>query len=289
MVVFFADSDMDVTKQDAEELGIKLISMPYCVDGKEIYPYIDFEEFDSKAFYDLLREGVLPSTCALNESVYIKYFEPVFAEGNDIFYIHFSRAMSGTFDSMDKALEKLGAKYPERRFYEIDTKGITTISLALFYQVMDLYNKGMSPEELEEWGKTGIYTFAMYFFADDLKFFKKSGRVSGLAATFGTILGVRPIIYMSPEGKMESIGKEKGRSKAIERLLSYIEEIGDHITDYPIYIGHTDAEEAVEEVVTELKNRYGNDINIIIRPVNPTAGAHCGPDAVGICFHAVGR
>lgn len=289
MVVFFADSDMDVTKQDAEELGIKLISMPYCVDGKEIYPYIDFEEFDSKAFYDLLREGVLPSTCAINEADYIKYFEPVFAEGNDIFYIHFSRAMSGTFENMDRAVKGLLEKYPGRRFYEIDTKGITTISYALFHEVINLYRGGMSPEELVEWGKTGVDSYAMYFFADDLKFFKRSGRVGGLAATFGTILGVRPIIYMSPEGKMESIGKEKGRAKAIEKLFAYMDELGDDVANHTIYIGHTDAGDVTDDVAAELKNKYGNGINIVIRPVNPTAGAHCGPDAIGICFHSKSR
>ena len=151
MTVFFTDSDTDVTLAKAKEMNFKLISMPYSVDEKTIYPYEDFEEFDATAFYTMLREGTLPSTSALSEEKYIEYFEPHFANGDDIFYVHFSRAMTATFNNMDKAVEKLKAKYPERRFWEIDTKGITTISYAIVNEVAKLRDEGKTPEEILAW------------------------------------------------------------------------------------------------------------------------------------------
>ena len=48
MLVLFTDSDCDITPEVAQKYGYQLISIPYTVDGKEIYPYIDFEELNQK-------------------------------------------------------------------------------------------------------------------------------------------------------------------------------------------------------------------------------------------------
>ena len=104
--VLFADSDCDITPVDCAKYGFHLISMPYSVEGKTIYPYEDFEVFEADAYYDMLRGGTLPTTSALTKEKYIEYFEPIFAAGKDILYAHFSRAMSGSFGNMDKAYEE---------------------------------------------------------------------------------------------------------------------------------------------------------------------------------------
>ncbi|MBO4755345.1 MAG: DegV family EDD domain-containing protein, partial [Bacteroidales bacterium] len=222
MLKIYTDTDTDFNPALAAEYGYKLISMPYSIDAKTVYPYEDFETFDAHAFYDTLRGGVLPTTSAISKERYINYFEEDFKEGNDILYVHFSRAMTNTFDVMDQAVAELKAKYPGTRFEEIDTKGITTISYAIVREVGDLIKAGKTMDEVLEWAKTEVDHFAMYFFADDLKFFRRSGRVSGLAAAMGTLIGVRPIIHMSQEGKMVSIGTEKGRLNAMTRLISII-------------------------------------------------------------------
>ena len=38
-----------------------------------------------------------------------------------------------------------------------------------------------------------------------------------------------------------------------------------------------------------LKKQFGDDIKYVVIPVNPTAGCHCGPDVLGIGFHAKER
>ena len=289
MLRLFTDTDTDITPAIAAEYGYRLISMPYSVDAKTVYPYVDFDEFDSRKFYDMLRSGVLPTTSAISKERYIEYFEPEFAAGNDILYVHFSRAMTITFNAMDEAVAELKAKYPERKFYEIDTKGITTISYTIVREIGDLFNAGKTVEEVLEWAKTEVDKFAMYFFADDLKFFRRSGRVSGLAATMGTLIGIRPIIYMSPEGKMVSCGKEKGRLKAMERLVQQVADLGEDIKSHRFTIGHTDAPELAEEVGKMIRERFGDDFHIDFAVTNPTAGSHSGPNGVGVCFHAKHR
>lgn len=289
MLVLFTDTDTDITLKQAKEYGYHLISMPYSVDGKEVYPYEDFEEFDSHAFYDTLRNGVLPKTSGISIENYRKYFEPHFKNGDDILYVHFSRAMTATFNAMDIAVKELLEKYPGRKFYAIDTKAITILSLNIVLEIGDMYKLGKTAEEILDWAKREVDKFAVYFFADDLKFFKASGRVSGLAGTMGTLLGIRPIIHISDEGKMVNIGKEKGRTKALARLIQYVDELGEDIKDHRIIVGQSDAPQLVEEAVRMLKEKFGDDLNIITCDVNPTAGSHCGPSTVGICFHAKHR
>ena len=289
MLRLFTDTDTDITPAVAAEYGYRLISMPYSIDAKTVYPYVDFDEFESRKFYDLLRSGVLPTTSAISKERYIEYFEPEFAAGNDILYVHFSRAMTVTFHAMDQAVAELKEKYPERNFYEIDTKGITTISYAIVREVGDLLKAGKTVEEVLEWAKTEVDKFAMYFFADDLKFFRRSGRVSGLAATMGTLIGIRPIIYMSQEGKMVSCGKEKGRVKAMERLVQQVADLGEDFKSHRFAIGHTDAPELAQEVGRMIRERFGDDFPIDYVVCNPTAGSHAGPNGVGVCFHAKHR
>ena len=289
MLTLYTDTDTDITPAVAAEYGYKLISMPYSVDAQTVHPYVDFTEFDSRAFYDMLRRGTLPTTSAISKERYLEYFEPEFKAGNDILYVHFSRAMTNTFDAMDQAVAELRARYPERRFEEIDTKGITTMSYAIVRAVGDLFREGKTLDEVLEWAKTEVDHYAMYFFADDLKFFRRSGRVSGLAATMGTLIGIRPIIYMSAEGKMVSCGTEKGRVKAMERLIAQVATLGDDIKSYRFYVGHTDAPELARELGKSLRERFGEDLSIEYVVCNPTAGSHAGPNGVSVCFHATHR
>lgn len=288
MLKIYTDTDTDITPALAAEYGYKLISMPYSIDAHTTYPYVDFDSFDAHAFYDQLRNGVLPTTSAISQEQYIRYFEEDFAAGNEILYVHFSRAMTNTFDAMDQAVAQLKARYPAARFEEIDTKGISTISYAIVREVGDKVKAGQSLDEILAWADGEVDRFAMYFFADDLKFFRRSGRVSGLAATMGTLIGVRPLIHMSQEGKMVSIGTAKGRAKALEFLVDKVGELGDAIERHRICIGHTDSPEIAQTVGRLIEERYGKQ-DIVYVEVNPTAGSHCGPNGVGVCFHAKHR
>ena len=291
MLTYFGDTDCEVTPSVAARYNARLVSMPYSIGDETIYPYESFTEaeFDSQAFYDMLRAGTLPTTSALSEAKYVEYFEPEFAAGNDILYVHLSEAMSGTFVPMRAALKTLAEKYPERKLYEIDAKGISILGYSIFCEVGDMLKAGKSVEEIQAWAKTEIDHFACYFFADDLKFFRRSGRVSGLAATMGGLIGLRPIINMNAEGKMVSIGTVKGRIQAVEKVVNYVAELGDDIRSHRVIIANCGSPDLVVLVKETLFAKVGDDLKVEVIDVNPTAGSHCGPNATGICFHAIHR
>jgi fatty acid-binding protein DegV len=113
--------------------------------------------------------------------------------------------MSATFKSCDAAISELLKKYPERRVQLIDTKGITICSLLSCMQIGELVLQGKSIDEILAVSDEIIEHSAAYFFADNLKFFARSGRVSGFSAFMGGMIGVKPVIHISKEGKMVSI------------------------------------------------------------------------------------
>lgn len=286
MIRLFTDTDTDITLEEAKKYGYKLISMPYIIDGKEVYPYEDFETFNYKEFYDVLRKGVIPSTCAISPSKYMEYFEEEFKKGNDILYVHFSAAMSGTFNAMNLAYQELKEKYPDRVLYTIDTKGITILSNIIVKEIGDMYLNGSTVEEILKWAEEEVDHYATYFFADNLTFFGKSGRVNNIAAFMGNLIGLKPIIYMNEEGKMTNISKARGRQGAMLKLVSYFDDLAVEPTKHRIIIGHTDALEVAKQLGKMLIYKYGEGLAIEYVVVNPTAGSHCGPDTVGVAFYA---
>ena len=290
MLILFTDSDCDLSLEKCKEFGYHLISMPYQIDGQEpVYPYEDFDQFDSKTFYDTLRTGVVPKTFAISPDKYMSYFEPHFANGDDILYVHFSRAMSGTFNAMDLAVEELLKKYPERKFYTIDTNAITLCSYNIVCEVGDMYKVGKTAEEMVAWANDNVNKFAAYFFANDLKFFCKSGRVNGLKALMGNLIGIRPILNMSADGMMSNVDKATGRVKTLKRILQYVEDLQEDIYNHRVVIGHTDDISTAKQLQQMLVERFGEKLNTDIVVVNPTAGSHCGPNGAGICFYAKHR
>ena len=289
MYTLFFDSDCDITLEVAKKYNARLISMPYVVDGEEVYPYVNFKHFDEKEFYGMLRRGVLPTTCALSEENYRQYFEPELEKGNDILYVHFSRAMTVSFEAADACIKKLLEKYPGRRIELIDTMGITIVSYNIATQIGELVLQGKSIDEIKAWANENVLKTAVYFYADNLKFFARSGRVSGFSAFMGGMIGIKPIIYMNAEGQMVSVDKAVGRKKALDRVVNYVVDLEDHIKDYPVVVGHCDALEIAEELIKLLKAKFGGDLKVEIVNVNPTAGSHCGPDTIGVTFHAKHR
>lgn len=289
MLVLFTDTDSDITPIVAKKYGYNLISMPYIIGDNTIKPYEDFELFEYESFYNLLRQGTIPTTCAINAVEYVKYFEPFFKNGDDILYVHFSKAMSGTFNALNIALEELKEKYPERKFYMIDTKGITINEYISVLEIGELYKKGTPIEEIIKWADENVDKCATYFYADDLKFFGKSGRISNFSAIMGGMLGIKPIIYMDQNGQMTSLSKAKGRVGTLKKILSIIVDLQEDIKNHPVIIGHSDCLDIAELMGKMLKDTFGQDLNIEYVVVNPTAGSHCGPDCIGVAFHAKHR
>lgn len=284
MYQLFCDSNCELWHTTVKELGLNLIRMPYTVNDKE-YFYDMGENTDFKKFFEDMRSGTVPKTSALNEYAYEEYFEPVLARGEDIYYVTFSHKMSGTFDAMKNAIEKLLKKYPERQIRYKDSKSISLGSGFITYYAALKYKEGASMDELDAYLDELIPHTATYFVVEDLTYLYRGGRVSGLSKVMGNLLGIKPILHFDKEGKIINIAKVKGFKKALKELREYMRAEGRELDKYKVFVLHADNEEVCNDFVKDIKDEFG-ELDIVVQPVGPVIGAHCGPGTIGIIFHS---
>ena len=278
---FFCDTNCELWFSRFDALGLACIKMPYTVNGEEKF-YDLGRETDNRKFFDAMRGGASVKTQALNENDYIEYFEPVLAGGEDILYVHFSRAMSGTFDSMEKTSAYRKEKYPERKITTVDTKNISMGAGMVVYYAALKHNEGASDEDVVKFVEEFRDRIKVYFTVDDLVYLKRGGRLSAFKAMMGTILKLKPIISTSQEGKLVNILNAKGRKNAIHTLVNYLES-GNVDLSYPISIMNADTDSDVALTIEMIKEKYPQ-AEVWEQLVGPVVGCHCGPDTIGMIF-----
>lgn len=287
MYQLFCDSNCELWHTTVKELGLNLIRMPYTVGDTE-YFYDMGENTDFNAFFDKMKNGATPKTSALNEMDYLGYFEPVLKRGEDIYYVTFSHQMSGTFGAMKSAIAKLKEQYPDREIRFKDSKTISLGSGFVTYYAALKYRDGATMDELDAYLDELIPHTATYFVVDDLTYLYRGGRVSGVSKVMGNLLGIKPILYFNEEGKILNINKVKGFKKALATLRDYMKAKGSELDKYKVFVLHADCEKTAVEFVESLKKEFGN-LDVVLQPVGPVIGSHCGPGTVGLIFHAKER
>lgn len=283
MSVLLIDADGELWFSRQEELGVDYIKMPYSYNN-ETYYYDLGKNTDFRSFYDAVRSGVIPTTMALNPQEYIEILEPYFKKGEDVLYVSFSHAMSGTFDHLETALKKLHETYPERKCTVFDTKSISLGAGIQMEYAAELKNKGATDEEIIAALKEFTDRVAVYFVVDDLMHLKRGGRLSGVAAVAGTILQLKPILTIDKRGSLAVLSKVSGKKKALHLIADKVaEELTG--TEFSVYIIDADTPEESALMEQFIKEKRP-DAKIFRQPVGPVIGTHCGPGTVGVIFVA---
>ena len=206
MSVLIFDSNGELWYTRAEELGLDYIPMPYYVQDKE-YRYDLGKNTDFRAFYDAVRGGAVPKTQALNPEDYKRILTPYFERGEDVLYVSFSHAKSGTFQSLELALRELKEQYPDRKCTVFNTNSISLGAGIQAEQAALLKQKGASDEEILNFLQEYTDHVAVYFVVDDLMHLKRGGRCSALAAFAGSALQLKPVLTMGADGGLSVFEK----------------------------------------------------------------------------------
>lgn len=280
--VFMTDSDSDLPYELKVRYDIPVVSMPYTLEGKEYFDDLG-QTLDSKSFFDKMRAGAQPSTSALNETIYLEYFEPVLAEGKDLLFVAFSSQLSGTINAVYAARETLLAKYPERKFTVVDTLSISAPMAILVLKAHELYRAGKPMEEVAAWLEENKLRAQAWFTVDDLKYLKRGGRISPAVAAIGTMLDLKPILTETLEGKLASADKVRGRRKAMNYIVDKaVENVADQKEAVGIIL-HADALADAQKLRDMLAARLP-DMELRIENVGPVIGTHAGPGTLAFCF-----
>ena len=276
--VITVNSTVDVPKEWLEERNVPVVPLKYTIDGET---YTDMEGLSAKEFFAKLREGKMSTTSQVNPEEAAALLEPYVKEGKDILHLGFSSGLSGTLNSMKIAGEMLEEKYPEAKVIVIDTLCACLGEALLLHHALKQKAKGMTINELAQWVEDNKLHVCHDVTRDDLNHLHRGGRVSKTTAVLGTLVQIKPIIHMDNDGKLQVIGKERGRKKSLNKIVDMAAEQSKGWDNDIVMITHGDCIEDAEYVAKLVREKMGIN-NILINNIGTVIGSHTGPGVVAV-------
>lgn len=279
--VVFTDGSANLPGKMSE--GITILPCSYILNGTEVVYEGDVEEFDAHSFYEGLKNGDKVKTSLLNTHLFMEHFRPVLEKGQDIVYIAMAAGISGTYNAAINAADELMEEFPDRFIHIVDSKGCGFGSGILAIKAAKLSKEGKSCKEAAQILDDAVPHACQYFTVDDLNFLKNTGRVSGVTASIGTILNIKPILFGDSTGHIISCSKVRGRKNAISAIAAKYSEKRMETEDNIVCISHGDCyDDAVK--LSELVKEINPKAEITICQHEPFSGAHVGPGMLGLFF-----
>ena len=282
-------STSDLPRTWLDEHQIPFIAYSYTV-GDEPFED-DCHEESRAAVYEGMRSGDLLHTSMINEFAYVEFFRELLETGKNVVFCDMSKEMSTSYANSVKAAERVRVEYPEQRFYLMDTRCISGGLGTLVYEMVRRKEQGASFDDVVEWAEANKLNIAHHFTVDDLNYLKAGGRVSNASALIGTVLSIKPVLYVPDEGTLNVVSKVRGRKHSLKAIrdgiLHDLEKIDP--TDLEIHILHADCMKDAEFIRDEVKSAYPQVGRITITSLGVVIGAHCGPGLIAVFYLCDGR
>lgn len=280
--VITTESNSDLPLSYIQENKIGVIPHYYTVE-EEVYG--DGKELTVPEFYQAMRDQKKVGTMASNPAVIEEMFTNYRKEGKDVLHISFSSALSGGCSNVQMVARQIMEEHPEMKIIVIDTLSVSLGEALMIMKAVSLREEGKSIGETAEYLEKMVQNICVQFTVDDLNHLYRGGRLSKTSAVLGTVVNIKPILYVNEEGKLVALSKVRGRKKSLQTLVDNMEARLGVYRDKQIVIGivHGDCEADALLVKSMIEERLGYH-NFLIAPVGPSIGAHSGPGALGVIF-----
>ena len=276
----YTDSSCDLPKDIIAKYDIKVMQLEVVIDDKA--PILN-KDINAKEFYQLLREGANAKTAAMTPGYFAEHANESLKAGKDILYIGFTSGLSVTYNNGAMMIEELQEKYPERKLLSIDTLCASVGEGLLVHYAALQREAGARMEEIYDGVMAMKDKIHHQVTVDDLFFLKRGGRISAATAIAGSMLSIKPMIHVTAEGKLDTIGKIRGRKSAMKELITKMKANADIDTWNYVFISHGDCEEDATRV-KEMVEECFPQAKVILSDVGPVIGAHTGPGVIALCY-----
>lgn len=117
----------------------------------------------------------------------------------------------------------------------------------------------------------------LYAGIHNMEYLRRSGRVSGVVASIGSLLQIKPIVQVIEKGEVISAHRVRTFTKVRDKLRGLLEDEQGQLDR--IAIIHVANEASAQKFINDNKDLLPE--NTIIAEVGPTLGTHIGPDSLG--------
>ena len=282
--IIATSSTSDLTRDYLDEHKIPFIGYTYTVNDE--LREDDCREESRQAVYNGMRAGDKLKTSMINEYTYYEFFKSLMEKGKDVLFLDMSQKMSASYMNSLAAAEKIREEFPSNRLYVMDTYCVSGGLGVLVKNIIERAENGASFDEAVDWGEKNKLKVAHRFTVDDLNYLKAGGRVSNAAALVGTILDVKPVLYVPDGGTLDVVKKVRGRKTALGTIIkSILSDLSKTDTKgAKIDILHADCIADAKLVADAIKEQYPDIGEISITSLGVTIGAHCGPGLLAVFY-----
>ena len=279
-VKLVVDSASDISKKEAEELGIHMISMSILFGDRT---YMDGVDLSGKDFFEkLIESDELPTTSQINMFQFEECFSELTADGSDVVAITLSSKLSGTYAGAVSA----AGSFPGKVFV-VDSLNASLGERILIQYAVRLLRDGASAKEIVEKLNVARDRIKLMALLGTLEYLQKGGRISAVTAMSGAILQIKPVIAIM-DGEVKMVGKAMGSKKGNNLLTQMIEKSGGIDFGMPYATAYSGMDDSLlQKYIKDSISLWEDDLDHIPSYcIGSTIGTHIGPGAIAVAFFA---
>jgi len=280
-IIILTDSCCDLPKETIEELGIKVLPFTLTVGGESFREIFDKS---TQEVYELMaRTDEIPKHSQISPVTFEETYKELYDQGyTDIISVSINSQGSGTYNNSILAKNDFFENNPEARekmrIFNVDSKCYTVFYGYPIMESVKKIRKGAEAEEIVAYLEDWFNVCGIYAVPYNLKYAKKSGRISAAAAFAGELLGLKPVILFG-DGTTETVEKIRGEKNIVPKLVDIVEKNMTPKTPYILVHGRDDT--LAREIEKELIKRTGRKAEMY-SPIGAVVSANIGPDIVGV-------
>ena len=277
------DTSANLPTAYLQQEHITIIPFTFHADGDE-QACLDLNTFDAKTFYAQMRSGTKVSTSQIPPQRYLDVLTPMLEAGEDVLFVSMSSGISGSYASGQIAARQLREEFPARKLLLVDTYSASLGEGLLVMRAVDCRREGMSIDDTYTLLRSLRHRMAQIFTVDDLRYLRRTGRLSNLEAAVGTVLQIKPLLKGDPQGKIVCFAKLRGRQRAIEAIARRYEELVRDAQTQTVGIAHADCAPDAQILASLLRRSSKPPKKILTVDYEPVTGSHVGPGALALFF-----
>ena len=265
-----------------KEYGIRVAPYHLIIEGKDYRDQIDITPAEFWRIFPTLKE--LPTTAAMSPGDYANIFTELGKSTDNIACIIISKALSAAYEAAKEAREIVKSEHSNLNIELVDSKNAVGALGFIVLEAARAAKAGKSLAEVVKIAQDLVPKVKFISVFDTLKYLIKGGRAPK-TAYIGELLQVKPIIgIVSPPGLVDSLGKERGKGKAMLKLVDMVKDYAD--TDKPLHVmvHYTDRIEEGEQLREIVTTKY-NCAEVYMTDLTPVMTTHTGP-AIGLSFYS---
>ena len=274
-IAIITDTNSGIKKEEAKQLGIFLLPMPFIINGTTYFEDIDLSP---EQFYEYLDQNADISTSQPSLGDVMDLWDEILKTHDKIVHIPMSAALSGSMESA-----RMIAQDYDGKVLVVNNKRISISQRQAVYDAVHWKEKGLSAEEIKENLEKTAFNSSIYLTVEHLKYLKKGGRITPAVAAIGTVLNIKPILQVQT-GKIEPFKKTRGQKAAWKEMIKQITsdiKTRFHDLDFQLYAAYSGSDESGQEWVNYVQESfpeyhvYGTNLPLSI-------ATHTGPGVCGI-------